>query len=165
MELSKPNKEIFDPVRKKWVEATPEEIIRQGLIEKMLGELGYPPALLAVEKELSQLPHLRLVEKKVIPRRRADIIAFARNIHPDHVLSPLLMIECKAVPLTPKFAQQVIGYNSVVQAPFLALANGEQVLTGYFDQAAGHYDFASGLPPYSLLLSELIKMGAHVEIT
>ncbi len=152
MGLSKPSKQLFDLVRKKWVEATPEEIIRQQLIEKMLGELGYPLSLLSVEKELSLLPHLILTERDAIPKRRADVIVYAKGIHPDHALFPLLMIECKALPLTPKFASQVVGYNTVVQAPFLTLANGEQVLTGHFDQEAGHYQFDPGLPDYASLL-------------
>jgi len=153
MELSRQSNQLFDPVRKKWVEATPEEIIRQGLIEKMLGELGYPLSFLSVEKELSLLPHLQLTERDAIPKRRADVIVYAKNIHPDYALSPLLMIECKAVPLTPKFAQQVVGYNAVVQAPYLALANGDQVLTGHFDQQVGHYHFEPGLPAYQALLA------------
>lgn len=152
MELSKPSKQLFDIVRKKWVEATPEELIRQNLITMMTGELGYPLPLLAVERELNQLPHLQQIERKGIPKRRADIIVFAKNIHPQHALFPLLMIECKAVPLTPKWAQQVVGYNSTVQAPFLALANGDQILTGRFDVKIGHFHFESGLPPYATLI-------------
>ncbi|MCC5831691.1 MAG: type I restriction enzyme HsdR N-terminal domain-containing protein [Chlamydiales bacterium] len=157
MELSKRNNRLFDPVRKKWVEPEPEEVIRQELIQKMVGELGYPLSLLSVEKELSLLPHLRQVQSET-PKRRADLIAFAKEIHPDHPLFPLLMVECKAVPLTPKFANQVVGYNSVVKAPYLALANGEQVLTGHFDSIAGHFRFESGLPSYKMLLAGVKQM-------
>ncbi len=153
---SKPNKTLFDPIRKKWVEATPEEIIRQDLIKKMVQELGFPSTLIAVERELAQLPHLQLTGKAEIPKRRADLIVFARNIHPEHDLFPLLMIECKAVALTPRFAQQVVGYNTCVQAPFLALANGDQVMTGAFDRAAGHMRFQPGLPSYEALLSQAL---------
>lgn len=157
MGLSKPNNRLFDPVRKKWVEAEPEEIIRQELIQKMLGELGYPLSFLSVEKELSLLPHLQLEKRDSIPKRRADVIVFAKGIHPDHALFPLLMIECKAIPLTPRFASQVIGYNSVVQAPFLALSNGDQILTGHFDPAAGHYRFEHGLPDYASLIAGALQ--------
>ena len=146
MESLKLSKKLFDPLRAKWVAPTPEECIRQGLLGKMVEELGYPQSFIAVEKELSELPHLRLTSKDAIPNRRADVIVFAKKVHPDHPLYPLLMIECKAVPLTPKFAQQVIGYNSVVKAPFLALANQEQVMTGFIE--GGHFHFEPGLPPY-----------------
>jgi hypothetical protein len=153
MESSKLNSRLFDPIRKKWVESEPEEIIRQKLIQTMLGELGYPHSLISVEKELSLLPHLQLESKEGIPKRRADIIVFAKGIHPDFALFPLLMVECKAVPLTPKFASQVVGYNTVVQAPFLTLANGMQVLTGCFDSDVGYFKFKPGLPTYDALIA------------
>ena len=142
MESSSPkNKRIYDPVRKKWVDQTPEEIIRQLLIKHMIEKLGYPIALIAVEKELAQLPHLRLKHSAQIAKRRADIIVFSKG-----ALLPLLLVECKATPLTPKFAQQVIGYNSFVGAPFVALANEKQVLTGCYDLHSGMYRFEKGLP-------------------
>jgi len=142
--------ELFDPIRKKWVEKTPEEIIRQALIQKMLNELGYPLSLLAVEKELSKLPHLSLVSN--LPKRRADIIVFAKNIHSEFSLFPLLMIECKATLLMPKFVQQVVGYNRVVKAPFIAVANDRQLITGSFDSEVGVYSFKKGLPSFDCLL-------------
>ncbi|MCH9627338.1 MAG: hypothetical protein S4CHLAM2_09750 [Chlamydiales bacterium] len=156
MVLSRPSKALFDPIRKKWVEATPEETIRQELVKKMIQDLGFPSALIAVERELAQLPHLQLTQREEIPKRRADLIVFAKNIHPDHDLFPLLMIECKAVALTPRFAQQVVGYNACVQAPFLALANGDQVMIGAFDRDAGHTRFQPGLPAYTELLSQVL---------
>ncbi|MFZ0564768.1 MAG: type I restriction enzyme HsdR N-terminal domain-containing protein [Chlamydiales bacterium] len=143
--------ELFDPVRKKWVENTPEEIIRQQLIQKMIGELGYPISFLAVEKELSKLPHLQLVSKREMPKRRVDILVFSKEIHSEFSLFPLLMIECKVALLTPKFVQQVVGYNTFVGAPFIALANKQGVITGSFDKERGTYHFKKGLPYYSLL--------------
>lgn len=147
--------ELYDPIRKKWVDETPEELIRQALILQMIEELGFPPSLLAIEKELYLLPHLNLGEKREIPKRRADLIAFAHGIHPDYAIFPLLMIECKAVDLTPKFAQQVIGYNAYVQAPFISLANGKQILTGFFDKEAGMYRFEPGLHSFKALADKV----------
>lgn len=148
---------LYDPIRKRWVAKTPEESIRQSLIVRLVAELGYSPSLLAVEKELYQLPHLHLMAKKEMPKRRVDLIAFAQNIHPGHALFPLLMIECKAVDLTPAFAQQVIGYNAFVQAPFLALANGKEVLTGFFDECEGVFRFEPGLFSYQMLVEKVQK--------
>lgn len=157
MELSRQsNRLLFDPIRKKHVTHTPEEAIRQRLIQAMIQKLGYPSSLIGVEKELCQLPHLALKEKKTIPNRRADLIVFASRIHKDHALFPLLMVECKAVALTPKFAQQVIGYNSVVEAPFVAIANDTQCLVGCFDPQDGIYRFNEGLPTYKQLVDRLL---------
>lgn len=162
MGLSKQSEGLYDPLRKKWVKATPEENIRQGLIELMLRGLGFPSALISVEVELSQLPHVQPLCQNV-PKRRADVIAFAKGIHPTYDLFPLLMVECKSVPLTEKFARQVIGYNAFVQAPFLGLANAKHFLFGYYDEMSKTYLFESKLPSYSALLARLSHIADSVE--
>ena len=145
----KSNETLYDAVRKKWVSATPEEAIRQNLIRFMVEQRGYPLKLIAVEKELSTLtPHLASHPFKKnpvkMPKRRVDIVVFSRE-----TLRALLLIECKSIPLTEQFAQQVIGYNSFIGAPFVALANEGEILTGAFDPSLGRYRFISGLPHYS----------------
>lgn len=144
---------LYDPVRGESVKSAPEEIVRQSLVLQMTQSLGYPKALIAVEKELRQLPHLQ--QRKDLPRRRIDIVAFAHNIHPQHPLFPLLLIECKAVPLSPKVATQAISYNDSVGAPFVAIANGTRVLTGRYDESAGMYQFKEGLPTFEALVSQV----------
>ncbi len=140
MGSSNSNNRLYDRLRKKWVEKTPEEAIRQHLLQMMVDKLGYPPALICVEKELALLPHLKIQPN--LPKRRADIIVFDKS---EGTLLPLLMIECKVKALTCAFAQQVIGYNAFVQAPYLAIANEREVLTGHFDQEAGIFTFKKGL--------------------
>lgn len=141
-------------VRRKVVKETPEERVRQRVVELMIHKLDYPLPYIAVEKELGQLPHITLPRSK-LPKRRFDIIAFAKDIHPKHSLCPLLLIECKAVALTPRVANQVVGYNDYVQAPFVAVANEERILTGSYDKEAGIFRFAEGLPSYPQLLEAL----------
>jgi hypothetical protein len=152
MESSSQRNDLFDPIRKKWVEKNPEEKIRQSLLRQMTEKLGYPVSLIAIEKEIGQLPHTTSVNHR-IPKRRADIVVYAKKAD---ALHPVLMIECKAVPLTPKFAQQVIGYNSFVKAPFIALANETQVLTGFFDLDNGIYKFEEGLPHFEVLIRSIV---------
>lgn len=155
MESSNPSNLLYDPVRKGWVKKTPEEIIRQYWLQKMVQELDYPLSLLAVEKELKQLPHLQHLPSKSIPRRRIDVVVYAKGIHPDYPLFPLLLLECKAIPLTPAFARQAIGYNDIVKAPFVAVANKDQMLVGQYEGSAGMFQFTSGLPSYSILLRRI----------
>lgn len=100
-----------------------EQEIRSLLLKKMIGGLGYPRELIIVEKQLSLLPHLH--HQKGLPTRRADLICFAKNVHPEHALFPLLLIECKDGPIGRDAEQQAIGYNHYLQAPFIALANQE----------------------------------------
>jgi hypothetical protein len=138
-------------VRKQWVPALPEERVRQHILNWMTTELGYPIALLAVEKSLKQMPHLSLQEMS-LPERRADLICFGKDIHPEHGLYPLLLIECKAHRLTSQCVEQVMGYNHLVQAYFVAVANGEEIKTAFYK----HGQFNAGLPAYSSLM-EFVK--------
>lgn len=135
----------------------PEERIRQAWIQTMIQDLGYPKQWIAIEKELSSLPHLSLIPKKELPKRRVDILVFAPHLHPDYPLYPLLMIECKVAPLEPKFAHQVLGYNTYVQAPFIALANQQEILVGTFDAGANLTRFTRGLPSFKDLLHRISK--------
>lgn len=90
----------------------------------MINELGYPRSLIALEKEIALLPHLSHLLKKDIPKRRVDILVFAKE---KEGISPILLIECKAVPFQKKDLQQLISYNSFVKASFIALANKDQI--------------------------------------
>ncbi len=149
-------KQVYDRVRKEWVKATPEELIRQGILNQMIDELGYPSALISVEKEIHQLPHLANKREKP-PLRRADIIAFAKDLHPNFELYPLLMIECKAVRLSEKAIQQVMGYNHYVQAFYVTVSNGKQIWTGWFNPQSKGYQFVDKIPPYKDLLASVKK--------
>ena len=47
---------IFDPVRKKWLAATPEEQIRQHWIHLLHHEAEYPLSFLSIEKKNKSEP-------------------------------------------------------------------------------------------------------------
>lgn len=145
---------LFCIIRKEQVVATPEELIRQHVLKAMIEELGYPAPLLAVEKSLDQMPHMALTGT-VSHGRRADIICFARHIHPGYELYPLLLIECKAIKLSPKVINQVIGYNHYVNSYFVAVVNSVEMQTGWFDAHQRRYIFAAGLFAYQELLSRV----------
>lgn len=122
----------------------------------MVNKLGYPLETLSVEKGLDQMFHLDQ-QPSTVPNRRADIICFAKDIHPDHSLYPLLLIECKSVKLNSKARGQVIGYNRFVRAYYIALANEDEIETGWFDPSLNGYQFCNGLPEYSSL-RERVKL-------
>lgn len=161
MELSKQNREqLHCRLRGKWVAAQPEEIVRQRVISLMIDLLGYPPELMILEASLQDMPHLIHLNKR-IPKRRADILCYARAIHPKHLLYPLLLIECKAVKLTPKVLNQTTGYNHFVEACFIAVANGDEIRTGWFDKDVKSYKFVNSLPYYSDLLNAVKGKSHH----
>ncbi|MGA8164702.1 MAG: type I restriction enzyme HsdR N-terminal domain-containing protein [Waddliaceae bacterium] len=139
-------------IRKISVDALPEERVRQGLLSHMINDLGYPPSYLAVEKGLPRMPHLTARDRR-IPKRRADIVCFAKGIHAGHGLYPLLLIECKAEALTPKAVNQVVGYNYFLRSYFIAIANQKEIKTGWYDAVSRRYSFVSYLPSYQQLLS------------
>ena len=103
---------VFDPIRKKWVILTPEEHIRQYIINHLMYELHYPAALIAVEKTI----------KVGGLNKRFDIIVYDR----DH--KPWMLVECKAadVPVSEKTLHQLLNYQRVMQCRYWLLTNGHQ---------------------------------------
>ena len=151
------NNQIYCALRKEWVKAQPEEIVRQRVLKYLIDELRFPLSSIVVEKGLRQMPHLSLTGQK-IPRRRADILCFSKEIHPDYELHPLLLIECKAIKLTSRMINQVIGYNYYLKARFLALVNDEEIRFGWFDPNKKEYAFIDYFPSYeSLILPQVIE--------
>ena len=134
-------------VRKVPVALTPEEKVRQALLHMMISEKGYPIGALGVEVHLPSLPHFK---GKKTPLRRADIIVFTPS---EFAMRPLLLIECKAVPLNAQVIRQVIGYNYFVQAPYIVIANGDSLKTGHYKKEG--WVFQEGLPTYQEILSSL----------
>lgn len=147
--------QIYCAIRKSWVTALPEEEIRQRLLMHMTDSLGYSAAHIAVEKELRQLPHLR--QESNLPLRRADILVFSDKIRKEGSLWPLLLIECKAVKLTPSVLRQVIGYNYYLKAPYIAVANAEMIQTGWLDPKTQKYQFINHLPSLQALLETMVS--------
>jgi hypothetical protein len=113
-------------VRHEWMKATPEEIVRQKLLQKMLEEWGYPHSLILVEKALSELPGIKNSQK--LPRRRMDVVSYAKNSN--NQLTPLIVIECKAACGLPSAAttRQLLGYNYHIGAPFVGIIGGDMQL-------------------------------------
>jgi hypothetical protein len=138
---------LYDPIRRRSLAATPEEIIRQSLLQKMIRDLGFPRGLIAVEKELGAY------------RRRFDIVCYASAIHPDHALHPLLVIECKALECSEAAREQAFGYNATLGAPFICIAGKTEIHTLWLN--ADKIMSVPFLPPYSELLEIAKKHAAN----
>jgi hypothetical protein len=137
MALSRLNN-LYDPIRAQFVRATPEEKIRQQVIQKMIGELGYPKGLIAIEKDLDT------------SSRRFDILCYVKK---DSELRPLLLIECKADKIDEEAEAQAFGYNQSMRAPFIALASKEGIKTLWREQ--GRIASVPFLPRYEQLVEQL----------
>ena len=101
---------IFCEARRQFVVLTPEEWVRQHIVNYLVEHRGYPKSLIAVEQEID-LNGLR---------RRFDIVCYRRDT------TPYLLVECKAptVPITQKVYDQAFNYNHIVGAPYVAMSNG-----------------------------------------
>jgi hypothetical protein len=125
---------IFDPVRKKYVALTPEEWVRQHVIQYLNREKQVPLSLISIESEI------RLYKT----RKRFDIAVFDRNG------SPLLIVECKSpsVPVTQEVVDQVVRYNMALKVSFLMLTNGLQHIYCQIDKNSSVMKLISDLPDF-----------------
>ncbi|HLU88288.1 MAG TPA: type I restriction enzyme HsdR N-terminal domain-containing protein [Cyclobacteriaceae bacterium] len=125
---------IFDPLRKKFLVLTPEEWVRQHMINYLVSYKFYPRSLFSLEKGIKYNQLLK----------RFDILILDRNG------SPFLLVECKApeVPLTQKTAEQIAVYNKTVGAQYLALTNGRQHICLHNDPESGTYRQFRDFPEY-----------------
>jgi len=105
---------IFDIIRKKYVQLTPEEWVRQNFIYYLVNFLDYPKSLIKVE---SGLKYNRLL-------KRSDILVFNRDVE------PLLLVECKSsdLKITQDVVDQAAVYNRSLKAKYLLVTNGIQHL-------------------------------------
>ncbi len=135
---------LYDEVRKLWVKATPEEIVRQNLIKKMIEKLSYPRELLSVERALGDL----CFHKKGVPFRRVDLVCFAKG---EEGIFPLLIVECKeSSSLADEALAQVQGYNHFLGASFIAVSHPEGETFGYPSEKG--FSFLPYLPKYTDLI-------------
>lgn len=122
---------IFDPQRKQWVRLTPEEWVRQNIVQYLLQIKKYPSSLIAIEKEIL-LGELR---------KRFDILVFKNSL-------PWMIIECKEmnVALTENVLRQALHYNSQLQTSYLVITNGRE--TYCFDLTDGKATAATAFPEF-----------------
>lgn len=146
---------LFCSIRKEWVAALPEEIVRQRMLFHMIDHKGFPASLIAVEQSLKQLPSLTSNNRLKVPRRRADIICYAKDSVRGFSLTPLMIVECKSVKLMPAIMNQVVGYNHFVGSKFIAIVNQDEIRTGWFDPVKKDYEFVNYLPSYSELMATM----------
>lgn len=102
--------QIWDPLRRKQVAATPEERVRQWFIIQLRDTFGVPEHMMMSEVGF----------KFGAKPWRADIVVYGRDG------APLMVVECKrpGVALSPEVVEQAMRYNSVLSVRFLALTNG-----------------------------------------
>lgn len=125
---------IFDEIRKKFIILTPEEWVRQNVVQYLLQEKNYPKSLINVEKLLK-------INGLV---KRYDVVVFNKDG------SIFILIECKApeIRIAQTTFDQIARYNMTLQSEYLMVTNG---LNHYFcrmDFENERYTFLRELPDY-----------------
>jgi len=127
-------REILDPLRQQYVVLTPEEWVRQNLVQFLIQDRGYPRGLMAAEKflEVHRQP------------RRADLVVYDRQG------CPLLLAECKepSVNISQETFNQIAHYNRALRARYLLISNGVQHYCYAIDRDREDYAFLDHLPHY-----------------
>ena len=115
--------QVFDPFRKIWVVLTPEEWVRQNILQYLVQSCKYPSSLIAVEKSI-QLGELT---------KRFDIVVYKND-------SPWMIIECKEakVKLDETTMLQILQYQQVLTAQYLFISNGHETLGAKIESGKLH---------------------------
>jgi hypothetical protein len=126
--------QIFDTVRKKWVALTPEEWVRQHLVQYLVHEKKYPISLIAVEAKIN-------LNKRT---RRCDVILF------NQLGNPVLIAECKApeIKINQKTFDQIAAYNMKLNVDYLLVSNGMTHYCCRINDTKNNYEFLENIPDF-----------------
>jgi len=123
---------VFDPLRKRYFIATPEEIVRQLWIIYLVEYLKINPKLIAIERAFSinQL------------NKRFDLVIFSNTT------KPVLLAEFKApgVKITQSSFDQIAQYNMALQVPYSLVSNGMQHFCFQIDDDRKGFVWQKDLP-------------------
>lgn len=125
---------IFDEIRKKFIILTPEEWVRQNVVQYLLQQKKYPKSLINVEKLLK-------INGLV---KRYDIVVFNNDG------SIFILVECKApeIKISQQTFDQIARYNMTLNAEHLMVTNGHNHYFCQMDFENERYTFLRELPDY-----------------
>ena len=115
---------IFDEIRKKYFELTPEEWVRQNFIKYILSK-NYPKSLINCEKVF----YINNIQK------RYDIVVYNSSGGTD------ILVECKSpkIKICNKHLDQVMRYNLELQSKNIIITNGLDHFYFYYDTSNKKY--------------------------
>lgn len=134
---------IYDPIRKKLILNTPEEIVRQNFVQYLIREKYVPKNMIEIEVPMSYfVPNAK---------GRADIIVYALE-KGDRV--PILIVECKSqnTPLIDDVFDQVYSYEEVLYANTIVVTNGTELFIETWNEEFKCYWRLKEVPNYTDLV-------------
>ena len=134
MELKRENGKIYCPLKSKWLIETPEEIVRQKFIIKLIDEFGYSQDQMAQELKVSN-------SRRGQGKARADIVVWKTIQDKRDGKSAFIVVECKAenIKIRQEDYYQGFNYAAWAGATFFITTNDKEtkffhVRTGYIPQ-------------------------------
>ncbi|MGL4348804.1 MAG: type I restriction enzyme HsdR N-terminal domain-containing protein [Chlamydiales bacterium] len=125
-----------------------EELVRQQLLNYLADVKQFPRSLIVQERKISTLPN---TIRKCHLNRRADLLIYTPEF------KPLLLIECKAVAITPNAMKQVLGYNYYIGAPCIGIINQQKcILQWKKDHSITHTSWQE-FPSYATCMNVYLK--------
>lgn len=133
LSLKKENQRIFILclIRKKWIQLTPEEWVRQHVLYALINEQHIGARRIAVERQVKG------------SKKRFDIL-----IHNQKTGKPEMIIECKAYDVAVGQAtfNQVGRYNLTLNVPYLLVTNWHQWICAEIKQDEEMFTFLESFP-------------------
>jgi type I site-specific restriction-modification system R (restriction) subunit len=130
----KVKKYIFDEIRRRFVLLTPEEWVRQHMVNFLVKEKNFPQQLISIEKGFQQNRN----------RQRYDLLVYDREG------KPLMIIECKApgVEINQHVFDQAGRYNNKHKAIYMLISNGLKHYCCLINLANKQYSFLQEIPDF-----------------
>lgn len=118
-------------IRRRWVARTPEEVVRQLMLEALV-TWGFPKGRIAVEQQIRV--HGRF--------KRVDVLVY------DAHSTPWMLVECKApaIELSDRTFAQAAWYNMALRAPWLVITNGLETRCAQVDHRSSKWTLTDRLP-------------------
>ncbi len=126
------NATVFDPIRKRYVQLTPEEFVRQLFILYLLEEQGIGIRKIMVEREI-------MVGDR---KKRFDLVILDAHNEPN------ILIECKSYKeeVNNKVFEQIGHYNLAVKAKYLIITNGMKSYAAQIHYGQKEFTFLNDFP-------------------
>ncbi|WP_152059509.1 N-6 DNA methylase [Aliarcobacter butzleri] len=115
-------KQIFSPIRNKYFDAQPEEIVRQEFVCKLINDYGYSLSQMDEEVKLT-------TSQRGTGRASADIVVWKNEDEKKKKKTAFLVVELKAPELRLKVEDCYQGYNYATwsRAKLFAISNGKEL--------------------------------------
>lgn len=123
---------VWDIFRRKKLQLTPEEWVRQHILHYLIDHKNFPVNLLAAEYgiRVNQMT------------RRCDGVVFDRQG------KPVMIIECKApeVKINEQTLHQIAQYNFTLKVNWLVLSNGLETVTAFINSETKSVEYLKEIP-------------------